>query len=335
MKKIIPIYLILFVLLIQVNSCNTDPEALMPVISGNAGELMIVAPEEYLESEVGDSITSIFSQQEIALPQYGMQGGEPIFDLLTIPKLHFKDILRAHRNIIIISISPENTEPKIIIKNNYWSKGQLLIYINTPDQESFIKLLDDKKDFLINKILDAERNRQITINKKYENIAASQQLARNHAYVLNMPKGFNIDVDDENFVWISHKPKDMLQNIIVYYIDYQGPEVFNKENILHLRDSVMKLRVPGGKEGSYLTTERNFPIWTREFNIDDRYTFEVRGLWRVEGDYMGGPFICYCTVDEARNRLMFVEGFVYRPNKAKRNALRKVESIMRTLRFVE
>ncbi len=335
MKRITTYFFLFIVLLIQISSCKTDSAALMPMITGNAGELLVVAPEKYLNSELGDSIKNIFTQQEIALPQYGTLDGETIFDLITVARPYFKDLFRSHRNIILVSISSEITEPKITIKNNYWSKGQLLITMDAPNKESFIKLLDNKKDYLINKFLNAERNRQISVNKKHENIAASQHLAKKHGFALNMPKGFNIDVDDENFVWISHKPKDMLQNILVYYIDYPGPEVFNTEKIISIRDSVMKDKVPGEKDGSYLATERKFPIWSTELNIDDRYTYELRGLWMVEGDFMGGPFICYCTVDESRNRLMFIEGFVFRPNKAKRNALRKVESVMRTLKFTD
>ena len=305
----------------------------MPVITGNAGELVIVVADKYWESQIGDSLKEVFTSQQIALPQYGTYGGEVIFDVINIPKSAFKDIIKGHRNILITSIASTHKKAKIIIKKDYWAKGQILIYMNAPNQSSFIKLLNSNKEQLVDKILEAERTRQIKVNKKYQNSAAHQQLSKNHELTLNMPKGFNIVVDNENFVWIKHETNDMTQNIIVYYYDYPSPDIFNKEDILKIRDSVLRNRVPGPSDGSYMTTERKAPIYTEELNIDNRYTYIIRGLWKVKGDFMGGPFVSYTTVDEERNRLVTVEGFVYRPNKAKRNAVRKVESILRTLAF--
>lgn len=335
MRKTLLNYLLVLTFVFQLFSCKTDSQQLMPVITGKAGELIIVVSEKNWKSEVGDSLEIIFEGQQIGLPQYGTYGGEPIFDVVNMPKSAFRDIVRSHRNIIITSISSEHTRPEIKIKTNYWAKGQMLIYMDAPDQKSFIGLLDRNKEMLVERIVDAERNRQVTINKKLENQAVTRQLINNHHLVLNAPKGYNIDVDREKFVWISYKPKDMILGVFVYYQDYLGPEMFNKNDLLSIRDSVLKIHVPGEKENSYMTTERDYPIFSREYNIDGRYTYEMKGLWTVEGDFMGGPFISYTTVDENRNRLVTVEGFVFRPNQNKRNAIRKVESILRTLAFVD
>jgi len=67
------------------------------------------------------------------------------------------------------------------------------------------------------------------------------------------------------------------------------------------------------------------------FEFRDRYTVEVRGLWRVEGDFMGGPFVSLTTVDEARNRVVTVEGYVFAPRYNKRNYLREVEAVVYSL----
>ena len=72
----------------------------------------------------------------------------------------------------------------------------------------------------------------------------------------------------------------------------------------------------------------------REFMKGGRYYAELRGLWRLEGDFMGGPFVSLSTVDEVRNRIVTVEGYVYSPKKDKRNFLRQVEAILYTLDFI-
>jgi len=48
---------------------------------------------------------------------------------------------------------------------------------------------------------------------------------------------------------------------------------------------------------------------------------------------MGGPFISWTLVDEPRNRIVTLFGFVYAPKYEKRNHIRKVESLLRTVDF--
>ena len=67
--------------------------------------------------------------------------------------------------------------------------------------------------------------------------------------------------------------------------------------------------------------------------VDGAYVREMRGLWTVEGDFMGGPFVSWTFIDEPRNRLATVFGFVYAPKVDKRNHIRRVESILHTVSF--
>ena len=45
---------------------------------------------------------------------------------------------------------------------------------------------------------------------------------------------------------------------------------------------------------------------------------ETRGLWKMEHDAMGGPFVSHSRVDTLNNRVVVAEGFVYAPEKMKR-----------------
>jgi len=67
--------------------------------------------------------------------------------------------------------------------------------------------------------------------------------------------------------------------------------------------------------------------------LNNRYTVEMRGLWKTEGAFLGGPFVSYTTVDTIRNRVVTVDGFVYGGKKTKRNLIRQVEAILTTLEF--
>ena len=62
---------------------------------------------------------------------------------------------------------------------------------------------------------------------------------------------------------------------------------------------------------------------------------ETRGLWKMENDFMGGPFVNYTIWDEDGNRTVVVDGFVYAPGKDKRNYVMELEAIIQSLRFVQ
>lgn len=47
-----------------------------------------------------------------------------------------------------------------------------------------------------------------------------------------------------------------------------------------------------------------------------------RGLWQMEGDAMGGPFVARRIGD------WIVEAFVYAPGKEKRNTMRRLEAAL-------
>ena len=55
---------------------------------------------------------------------------------------------------------------------------------------------------------------------------------------------------------------------------------------------------------------------------------EMRGLWEVENDYMGGPFVCHIFPDRTRENIIILNAFVYAPKYDKRKYLRQVESII-------
>ena len=48
---------------------------------------------------------------------------------------------------------------------------------------------------------------------------------------------------------------------------------------------------------------------------------------------MGGPFVSVSRVDEKYQRVIVAEAFVYYPNQPKRNALKKLEAALYTLRL--
>ena len=126
------------------------------------------------------------------------------------------------------------------------------------------------------------------------------------------------------------------------YSEISIPSLTTVDNMLYdtsliaVRNRMCKAYVGGPADGSYMTTDMHEGITTfRSFTFHGRYTAELRGLWRTEGDFMGGPFVSLTQYDEKHQRIVTVDGYVYAGKKDKRNYMRQVEAIMSTMAFVE
>jgi hypothetical protein len=54
----------------------------------------------------------------------------------------------------------------------------------------------------------------------------------------------------------------------------------------------------------------------------------MKGLWKTNINTMGGPFMGFAFVDEARGLFYYIEGFTYSPSKDQREIMRELECIL-------
>ena len=110
-------------------SCNKDKKSdnFMPPITGKPGEITLVMTDALYDGPAGDTLYGILCIEEPALPQSGMEGAEPMFDVIQVPPTGFGNIFRANRNIIIVSINDTLEKAAMRIDRSYWAKQQLLI----------------------------------------------------------------------------------------------------------------------------------------------------------------------------------------------------------------
>ena len=123
---------------------------------------------------------------------------------------------------------------------------------------------------------------------------------------------------------------DVQMGIVVHRSPYRGPEDFSMERMLARRDSLFQARVSSPNEDSYMTTEYRLPPLYEEVSFRGGFAATMRGLWRMEGDFMGGPWTSIAWVDAARGQLVTVDGYVYAPYFGKREYLRELEATVRS-----
>ena len=107
------------------------------------------------------------------------------------------------------------------------------------------------------------------------------------------------------------------------------------ETIIEEQNKVLQENVPGMFPNSYMTTSTaETPVMT-PYKYKGKSFVEIRGLWEVANDYMGGPFVEHIHYAKESGKLLVVEGFVYAPRFKKRNLVRQVESIVYSFEWAE
>ena len=209
----------------------------------------------------------------------------------------------------------------------------MVITLIAPDRDSFVTLFNENHQKILGLLLKAERDRLMDNYKVYAEQTLMKKLETRIGIKMNIPKGYYYAMDTNNFVWLSHETSETSQGLFIYYYDYTDSATFTLDALINKRDEILKKYVGGENRGSYMATELQILPYFRSFKLNNRYTAELRGLWKVEGDFMGGPFISISQLDEKQNRVVTVEGFVYAPKYNKRNYIRQLEAILYSLDF--
>lgn len=325
------IYLLLCISVIAFAGCNSPKSKSVVYAHGRPGDIVVVMSNERWNSESGDTLRAIFHEDYPGLPME-----EPIFDLHQIPKEKFVEHNMYHKNIIFQEINPNAEKTTIKIIKNKYAHGQLFIYIIAKNQAEFVQIVDDNKGQLLELFTEADRNRWITNISKYTNNTVSNNLLKKYDISIKIPKGYYLDVLKDDFAWISNETRKYTLNILVYTYPISDSTNFDINYLISKRNEIVKANVPGANPNSYMSTEikYDFPV-LNIMNHNDIPTAVLRGLWKVKGDFMGGPFISFTKIDEARNRVVTIEGFVYHPNEEVRDQIRQLEGILYTFDLVK
>lgn len=331
MKNRYSIFPIFVSVIFSMLSCQQQQsKVLKPAVTGEANEILLVLPQHRWNSSIGDTLRNDLQKELFGLPQ-----PEPMFHLQQIPPKAFNKLLQTHRNILKITISPNEKKAQINIKKDKWASPQIYLLIKAPDNEAFLKIWRRNKHRIIDILLTTERKRLMDYFHKYRNQSVCQDVKKQFNLSLDIPVGYKTTKLNEDFAWIRKEyTDDRSLGIFIYQYEYTDTSMLHKENLLRVRDSLLKRYVPGPTKGSYMSTEHRFPPEMKEFEYKGRYTVEIRGLWRLINDFMGGPFVSQVTIDEKRNRVITVEGYVYAPDYDKRNYIRRVEGIIYSLEIL-
>ena len=322
------VYLLLATLILA--SCN-ESKSTSPNSTGRGSEIIVVCSKQKWKGPVGDTIRGALMQFMQGLPE-----AEPEYTLINIPEKDFSKFLQTHRNVLVVDIKAGNTKNKVETLRNVWSHPQRVVKIKAGSDTAFINLFAKHSEAIKELFNQNERARFSAQNALNRNFVAEKLLAEKFGINMVISKDFYQAKKMSDFVWLRSETNANSLGIMIYTYPYKDTAQMNPAAVLKARDRYTKLYVPGPLEGSYMVIEREFyPAVSRKILFKNMYAIETRGLWKTFGDFMGGPFVNYTIVDAPRQRIIVFDGYVYYPNKSKRNYVRQLESIIWGAEFGE
>ena len=316
--------LLLLLPLLLLSSCKK--QFVLPRASGRPYEVMVVMGDREWEAKQGRALFTVLDTDIPGLPQ-----PERSFHISQVDPKHFDQVLNIFRNVILVDINRQlYTKTSMKFTRDKYAIDQIVLTIQSPTADEFADFCEAHGQDIIDFLTKMEMNRLVKeLKDKYSKVTAD--LAKElFDCELHVPDEIKSYKRGQDFFWTSSNSASAMVNICMYSYPYEGPQTFTKQYVLHKRDSVMASNIPGTLPTMHMATD-TLCTMVKPIVVHDQYALEARGLWYMENDGMGGPFVSHSRVDTTRNLVIVVEGFVFAPEKMKRGLMRRLEGSLYTL----
>ncbi len=303
----------LFALSLVVLFCSChERRGLLPPSGGKLYEVLLV----------GDSAGIVKGALQADMP--GLPQSEPQFDVSSIDSAAFGASLRSTREIVVVRTSPKlYATVRIRYDRNVWAEPQTVVTVTAPSMRMVSDSLGRIAPTLLRLLNAAEMRKQLTMLRDHRNVKAERLVDSLFHVRMWIPLDMVSSHKGSDFAWFSNGSPSVMSNIVVYKAPRHGDPVAQ-------RDSALARNIKGETDQMHMATVAE----TVARNADGTV---MRGLWEMTGDNMGGPFVCrrvLATGAESDSDIV-VEGFVFAPGKGKRNAIRQLEAVLRSINHTQ
>jgi hypothetical protein len=327
-----------------------------PKARGAIGEIILAIDSTKWEGEVGQTLKEIF-QEDV----HGLIRDESMFDIRKVDPRGMTRILKMATNIVYVTTFDDKkaasqninalftkeakekaaNDPSLYFLRSAdeFAQGQEVVYLFGNNEKELVSNLKANKNKLQNLFHVRERGRleRVLLNRKN---SAAKVAGENLGLSINVPASYQIVKAENNFLWLRQPtPRSDRPDISLFFYEtnYTSEDQVFPESVLELREKITKQHIFGNptNRNSYLITERVDPNPViNNFKINDNFAVEIRGGWKTKNLSMGGSFLAYLIVDDKNGKLYYMEGFVYYPNEAHREAIREIETILLATEFL-
>jgi len=295
-------YLIAFLFIL---SACSDGIKTLPSSTGILSEVIFVVDDLLWENQVKDVAFKTFG-----VSIQGLTQDESSFRVIQVNHSEFKSILKTHKNIVIIAknVPTSNQQDK-------WANGQLVVQLEFKDEDN--KLTKD-----LNKVKAIFEFREIRILRNSISKSSQKIQEKNIKEQFNIetliPSEYTIIKDTVALFWATYNPEKQEEIKHLFVFSFEPKAINLQQEVLQKTDSIFTKYLLGAKQGQHVKIEDMFsPIYSE--NI-------YRGLWKLNGGFMGGPFLIKTYF--INNKVVVTVGLIFAPNDRKRKYIKTFEAIL-------
>ncbi len=334
-----------------------DSLSVKPRAIGDVNRIAVLVDPQLLETPVADSILFSYEQAYPMMPQ-----PEPMYDLRYMTLADFKGspARRELRNYLVVAdLLDESSQTTAFVKqmlgeekilaaredfrrgttvvSDVWANGQLVVYVYAEGPDKLGDLISRSFAGAHKRIASSDREvllANIYQSGRAQNLADSLQSSL--GIRMDIPLDYQLAKLDTNFMWLRRDLADVVQNILISSVPYRNASQFSSDSAVVYRNLVARDAVRTNTTGSVMATnDRDLPLVTDTVEIAGISALEVRGVWEMSNDFMGGPFFTYLIPDKDSGRLYVIDGFVYAPgsSKGKRNYMQQIAAIVGSIKL--
>lgn len=349
-------FLILIIVVLQFGCISIEEQegkGLLPKASGQKGEIILVMDSAKWNGTLGEEIKKTFRP---IIPN--ISPDEYLFTIRQVNPLKLNSVLKSATNMIFVftlddrsrgsrsirgyftenslKMIQEDTSRFFLNEKDEFARGQEVLYLFGKDDNTLIRNIQKNRSRLQDFFNQVERRRLVKeLYKAKEKKGITKNILDDHQFSIRVPDGYRLEWNDDNFVWIRNTTTEWDKNVFVTYKPYESEASFEPDSIVSWRNSIARQRLfenPDNPESYLVTDDKNLPLIIRPLTFEGKYSMETTGWWQTNTITMGGPFVSYVFVDEELSRIYYIEGFLYRPGKTKREFLRELSTIIYTFR---
>ena len=359
MKNSLSILIVMLLPLFFSCSNDTTPPALKakPKGLGSMNEINVICDQDVWDGLVGDSLDFYLAGAFPIMPR-----PEEVFDLrhYTPEKVRKEAVLTELRTYLIIANtsdkeslmtemikkdlgearyqkSLEEDKAHTSIGYNKWASGQMLIYLFANSEEKIMNNIKNAFPIIQQKVVDHDRVQLDSyVYAKGENKGLTAKVEEDFGIKMRIPLEFQVakEVKEERMLWLRKETTDATLCAVIKQMDYKGPDQLTREQAKLFSNDFGKRYISTDEPGSFLLlNDIDLPMLEYTKDIKGNYAKEYRGIWEMENDFMGGPFVDYFIVDEKNSKLNFIMLFIFAPGKKKRDLMQGLDYMVNSIEF--
>lgn len=287
-------------------------QTLKPHSGGRPYEVVVISKD----NDLRHVIDSLMTMDVAGLPQ-----SEPMFNLSHPATQRLTQATRYARNIIIVEKDSTRKRASLTFSRNCYAMPQLIVKVKTPSTEQ----LKDVSWRLTALIEHSELEALTASLNGHRNTESEQRIEEMFGWQIVVPQELTFSKWGHDFVWLSDNGNSTMSNLCLYTYSASNLDV---ATLVNKRDSIMGVNIPGETAIMRMKTDRQTPLAVKR----DKRGQTCRGLWIMENDAMGGPFVCRMALDSSHGKVIVAEGFVYAPGRKKRDMLKRLEAAASTMK---